>query len=174
MKNAALLAMITLSACGSSNKAAPPPQSNATVATQTTASTPPQPVSPNVNISGDILTACKIVFQSSPDAPKFDTDKDELLPEDMQVLDQVAVCLTTGPLKGRAVQLVGRADSRGTEQYNLALGGHRAHQVDDYLHKKGVTSSVSETSRGALDATGHDEATMKTDRRVDLVLVAGN
>lgn len=70
-------------------------------------------VSPGLAISGDILAACGIKATAASANPKFDTDKDELAPEDRQVLDKIATCLVSGALKGKAVALIGRADPRG-------------------------------------------------------------
>lgn len=131
------------------------------------------PVSPGVAISGDIAAACGIKASTNT-SPKFDYDKDELTPEDRAVLDQLATCLTTGPLKGKAVSLIGRADPRGTEEYNLGLGSRRSHSVSQYLGRLGVTpQQMAVTTRGSLEATGTDEATWKQDRRVDVQLAAG-
>lgn len=128
------------------------------------------PVSPGLHLSPDIATACGIKAPANPN-PKFDYDKDELTPEDRTVLDQLATCLTTGALKGKPVALIGRADPRGTEEYNLGLGSRRAHSVSQYLGRLGVVEAqMAVTTRGALDATGTDEATWKQDRRVDIQL----
>jgi len=87
------------------------------------------------------------------------------------VLDQLATCLTTGALKGKAVSLIGRADPRGTEEYNLGLGSRRASSVSSYLVHLGVGQpQLAVTTRGALDATGTDEAGWAKDRRVDIQL----
>jgi outer membrane protein OmpA-like peptidoglycan-associated protein len=103
------------------------------------------------------------------DAPKFAFDKSRILPDDRDVLAEVATCVTEGPLKGRAVKLVGRADPRGTEQYNMELGERRSNSVMSYLSGLGVPSpQMSETSRGALDATGSDKSAWQLDRRVDI------
>jgi peptidoglycan-associated lipoprotein len=148
--------------------AAPPP-----VATTKT----PEPVkqtavSPNVTVSDDIAKQCRLTFDSVTAAPKFDFDTSELEAQDRDVLDRVATCLTTGPLKGKAVKLVGRADPRGTDEYNLGLGTRRAHAVGMYLERLGVASrQVAETTRGALDAHGTDDGSYRSDRRVDLTLV---
>jgi peptidoglycan-associated lipoprotein len=134
-----------------------------------------QPVvaSPNLTVAGDLLRQCELRFNSTPQAPKFDLDRFGLLSEDRDVLDQVANCLTTGPLRGRTVQLVGRADPRGTEEYNLGLGIRRADSVVQYLQRRGVSAGqLSQTTRGALDATGTDEASWCDDRRVDLKLAS--
>jgi peptidoglycan-associated lipoprotein len=105
------------------------------------------------------------------DAPRFDFDSSDLTEEEKIVLKQVAECLTTGPLRGRNVALVGRADPRGEPEYNMALGAYRAATVRSYLGSLGVEASrMKETSRGAMDATGTDEAGWRDDRRVDITL----
>jgi len=43
-----------------------------------------------VSVSGDIVGACKIVFNQADRAPKFDFDKSTLVDQDRDVLDQVA------------------------------------------------------------------------------------
>jgi peptidoglycan-associated lipoprotein len=127
-------------------------------------------VSPGLAIGSDILAACGI--KAAPSAnPKFDYDKDELAPEDRKVLDQIATCLTTGALKGKAIALIGRADPRGTEEYNLGLGSRRSESVSQYLGRLGVQKpQLGVTTRGALDATGTDESGWQQDRRVDIQL----
>lgn len=131
-----------------------------------------QQVSPTLAISGDILAACGIKAVASAN-PKFDYDKDELTSEDRAVLDQVATCLMTGALKGKAVSLIGRADPRGTEEYNLGLGSRRSESVSAYLTRLGVQKTqLGVTTRGALDASGSDEASWAQDRRVDIQLAS--
>jgi peptidoglycan-associated lipoprotein len=69
---------------------------------------------------------------------------------------------------GRNVDLVGRADPRGTTEYNMALSDRRAQAVKDYLQRMGIDASkLSKVPRGALDASGSDEAGWAKDRRVD-------
>src|SRR6185436_8097299 len=102
---------------------------------------------------------CHVTFGNADRAPKFDFDEAALLPEDRDVLEQVAKCVTTGPLRGRHLSLVGRADPRGEIEYNMALGDHRADAVRTYLTHLGVEETgISQTSRGELDAEGRDEA----------------
>jgi peptidoglycan-associated lipoprotein len=132
---------------------------------------PPKYTGSAVSVSGEIMDACNITFENVDRAPKFDFDKSALLPQDRNVLDQVAKCVTTGPLKGRTLKLIGRADPRGEVEYNFVLGEHRAGSVESYLAQLGVgQSKMAETSRGKLDANGTDEAGWQRDRRVDLVL----
>jgi peptidoglycan-associated lipoprotein len=124
-----------------------------------------------VSVSGDIMRECNIVFDDVARAPKFEFDESTVSSEDRGVLDQIAVCMTTGPLAGRALKVVGRADPRGEIEYNFALGGQRAGSVTSYLAQAGMSrAKILETSRGKLDATGTDEAGWARDRRVDIVL----
>jgi len=152
----------------------PPPVTTGQVPQKPTPNvTQDQQVSPTLAVSGDIISACGIKVAASAGSPKFDYDKDELTPEDRVVLDQIATCLISGALKGRAVDLIGRADPRGTEEYNLGLGSRRAGTVSSYLVRLGVGQpQLMVTTRGALDATGTDDASYATDRRVDIQLQA--
>jgi peptidoglycan-associated lipoprotein len=128
-------------------------------------------VSSSLSVSGDIAAACGLKITASAANPKFDTDQDELTADDRAVLDQIATCLTTGALKGKTISLIGRADPRGTEEYNLGLGSRRAGSVSKYLGRLGVGEpQMAVTTRGALEASGTDEASWKQDRRVDIQL----
>lgn len=133
-----------------------------------------QAVTRMLGLDSEIVRLCNLHFEVAPSeegAPRFETDESALTTEDTTVLAQVAQCLTSGPLAGRHLKLIGRADSRGTTEYNFALGEHRASSVSDYLEQKGLSkSSMTETSRGELDATGTDDISMRDDRRVDIVL----
>lgn len=179
MKLTMTLAMtLALAACSKSKPAATPKAAETTkpapAATKEEAKAPAvqddQKVSQGLALSADLAATCGIKAAASTD-PKFDYDKDELSPEDRKVLDQLAVCLTTGPLKGKAVALIGRADPRGTEEYNLGLGSRRSATVSAYLARLGVDKpQLVVTTRGALDAVGTDEASWAKDRRVDIQL----
>ena len=135
-----------------------------------------QQVSSGLAVSGDIVAACGLkVVTPSGAAPTFDYDKDEITADDRAVLDQIAKCLTEGALKGKAVALIGRADPRGTEEYNLGLGSRRAASVGKYLGALGVGQpQLAVTTRGAIEATGTDEGGWKKDRRVDIQLAQPN
>lgn len=128
-----------------------------------------------LSVGSDVKQACGIQeVKAAPvlgQQPKFDFDSYDLTLDEKQVLDQVAECLTRGPLKGKNVTLVGHTDPRGENEYNMALGAYRASAVKNYLGDKGVEKvRMQETSRGALDATGNDEGGWHEDRRVDITL----
>jgi peptidoglycan-associated lipoprotein len=173
----AVVSIAALSGCSKDKKVAKPtPEAKSTVtakpADEKLMQQVPadQQVSQSLALSGDIVQMCGIKVQATAN-PTFDYDKAELSPEDRAVLDQLATCLMTGALKGKTVALVGRADPRGTEEYNLGLGSQRAGSVNTYLTRLGVDAGqLSVTTRGALDATGTDEAGWQKDRRVDITL----
>lgn len=123
----------------------------------------------NVNVSDELAKACRIRFDDTDRAPKFDFDDDALLPQDRAILTQLARCVTSGPLKGQKLALTGRADPRGELEYNMILGDNRASTVANYLALLGVEGgSMAATSRGELDAEGTDEDGWRRDRRVDI------
>lgn len=162
------LIIASLVACSHDEPPAKTPVAETKVATTTTTTTPKGP-DPAVNVSDDIMKACNITVTQQP--PKFDFDASNLSSAEKDILNQVAKCLTTGPLAGKNVKLTGRADPRGEQEYNMNLGEHRATSVRKYLVSLGVADGrMSETSRGALDATGHDEQGWQNDRRVDVSL----
>jgi peptidoglycan-associated lipoprotein len=169
-----VLASAILAACGGKAAKKPPVPPPTVTPEAVPAAAPAKPIeaSPNVGVSDDLAKRCSLRFASVEDAPKFEYNDDELLAADRDVLQQVAECLVRGPLKGKAVQLVGRADPRGTEEYNLGLGTRRAESVRSYLLRLGVAGDrLSPTTRGELDASGVDESSWQRDRRVDLQLV---
>jgi peptidoglycan-associated lipoprotein len=121
----------------------------------------------NINISDEIKKACGI----SDAEAFFAYDSANIREQDKAVLSKLAVCFTTGKLKGREMRLVGHADNRGEEDYNMMLGQRRADNVKTAIVSAGMTASKAlTTSRGELDATGSDESSWSKDRRVDIVL----
>jgi len=175
MRTLALAALLPcLIACGSE----PPPPAQAPVAsTEPPPAAEPAPAAnpkpddnpnqSNIRVSEDIKKACGL---SDADA-YFAYNSDAVRESDRAVLKKIADCFTTGPLKGRQMKLVGHADPRSEEEYNLLLGGRRADNVKGAIIAAGMDQAkVTSTSRGELDATGTDEASWARDRRVDILL----
>jgi len=167
-----LVLVAFVAACGGEQKPAEPPSAVTTQTQSPSASNERQPVGNNLTVTGEIYRLCQLRAQSAIEAaPKFAFDTSAITKNDAVVLDQVARCLTTGPLAHRRVALTGRADPRGTEEYNMTLGAKRADAVASYLERGSVPSTnLDQTSRGALDATGSSDATWAKDRRVDIAL----
>ncbi len=160
------VAVPALVACGHD---APPPQTPAAPTAQPVLSSAPpaRKSDQDVSLSQNIRDLCKI--DDSDRSPKFDFDSSQLSSSDRDILQQVAQCMTTGALKGKNIELIGRADPRGEQEYNMTLGSSRATAAHKFLDGLGIDDHrMSETSRGALDATGHDEEGYAKDRRVDI------
>jgi peptidoglycan-associated lipoprotein len=95
----------------------------------------------------------------------FDLDKSTLSPAATGTLAENATCLKKAD---SPVNLLGRADARGTPEYNMALSDRRAQAVKDYLQRAGIPANrLITVPRGELDASGTDDASWAKDRRVD-------
>ena len=124
------LAALSIGCAGSKPPVVTPDTQKAANAAPAPSSSLPSPTSSNVSISDEIRTKCGI---SDADA-YFPFDSAHVTSTDHSPLDLVAKCFTSGPLAGRSVKLVGRADPRGPSDYNLTLGQSRADAVSSYLH----------------------------------------
>lgn len=102
----------------------------------------------------------------------FDYDKAALSPEAKTKLKANADWMKKNP-KAK-VQIEGHCDSRGTIEYNLALGERRAKSVRDYMKGLGVSADRLSTisygkERPLFD--GDSEAIMAKNRRANFVPV---
>ena len=79
----------------------------------------------------------------------------------------MAECLKT---QNKLIYLEAHADTRGTEEYNIMLTDRRGNTVKKFLEDLGVTgTNLQVVSKGDLEATGTDEASMQKDRRVEFI-----
>jgi outer membrane protein OmpA-like peptidoglycan-associated protein len=128
----------------------------------------PGPSTAVLLISASVREKCALPEQPSAE-PQFDFDEAALRPRGEDILDRIATCMREGSLKDQAVTVVGHADPRGGEHYNLDLGMDRARAARDYLIKQGVASSaVQLETRGEQDATGTSPEGYQLDRRVEI------
>jgi len=156
-----------VTACGDEKK--PPATANAVDEPPDHRASNPKPsddpAQSNVRVSEDVRTACGL----SDDEAYFAFNSAAVRGKDRATLKKLADCFETGPLKGKTMRLVGHCDPRGTEDYNMALGGRRADNVERVIVAQGLSNNkVTTTSRGALDATGTDETSWAKDRNVDV------
>jgi len=96
----------------------------------------------------------------------FDFDRSTIKPEFQSVLDKHAAFLVKNP--GQNVVIEGHTDSRGTPEYNIALGERRANSVRTYLTNAGVSGSqISVVSYGEekLAVMGTSDYAMAQNRR---------
>jgi peptidoglycan-associated lipoprotein len=101
----------------------------------------------------------------------FDFDRSALKPDERAKLQAAKDYLDKNPQY--RLLLEGHCDWRGSAEYNLGLGDHRANAAKKYLVSIGVSPDKLETlSKGAEEAKKNaDDATMSKDRRDDLVVL---
>jgi peptidoglycan-associated lipoprotein len=100
----------------------------------------------------------------------FDFDRASISSEFYSVLDQHAAFLVKNA--GQSIVVEGHCDSRGTPEYNIALGESRAKSVQTYLLNAGVsTSQISVVSYGEEKPVNNysSEAAFAENRRGVLV-----
>jgi peptidoglycan-associated lipoprotein len=87
---------------------------------------------------GDIIGSDRVFFAF---------DQSALSDGARETLDNQAKWLLSNP--GKKIQVVGHCDSRGTSEYNIALGERRANAAKEYLVQLGVPSArITVTSVG--------------------------
>lgn len=107
--------------------------------------------------------------QCTFEPPLFEFDDVTLSDASRQRLQRSAECIQRE--RTTRYVLIGRADSRGTTEYNLALGERRARIVQRYMVSLGVLPDrLAVSSEGSEFASGTDEAGWRNDRRVDFRL----
>jgi peptidoglycan-associated lipoprotein len=100
----------------------------------------------------------------------FAYDSDEIQPQFIEILRAHASYLS-GNQSARVI-LEGHTDERGTREYNLALGDHRADTVRRFLLAEGVPEGRIQTMSYGEERpadTGHSEPAWALNRRVQLV-----
>jgi len=97
----------------------------------------------------------------------FDFNESQLSQEANQAIERNVDGLKKAGLQ--PVNLVGHTDTRGTEEYNLALSDQRAQSVKVHLTRLGIDPvRLRPVPKGEMDATGTDDGGYVKDRRVDM------
>ena len=154
--------------------ATPPPPANSRGTGEPKAArrdlTKNEKMSHSLALSSDIVQLCGLKATGSAAAPTFDYDKDQLTDDYDNVLQQLATCILRDRCRARTSSHR-TANPRGTEEHNMRLRLSPREQRDQYLEALGIRkTSLSRTTRRALDATGTDAAGWAKDRRVDIML----
>lgn len=141
--------------------------------------TPGKPIEPGTPISISINNPdVKVTPEKDgitlrlPNKLLFDYNSDTLRPEAEKLLAQIA-----GELKkiGKAnVEIHGHTDSKGSEQYNLALSEKRAKAVEHYLATltglEGITLSTKGFGKTKPTAPNDTEEHREQNRRVEIII----
>ena len=163
---------------------APPPAQPQTPTTQPPPPPPPPrptptppPVAPNrVPTEEEIFARMSLgeLNEKSPLADVFfEYDLSDLSEATRSTLQKTADWLRR--FTSARVMVEGHADSRGTNEYNLALGERRANAVRDYLVSLGIPASrLTIVTKGEEDPVCHEEsdACWPKNRRAHFVFTA--
>ena len=158
----------TLSLAGCAGKETPPPVAPAGNTEAPEAKPTRHSMQPtSIHVSDDIRQACNLADTEA----YFDFDSARIRTTEDVALKKIVDCFVSGPLAGREMVLVGHADPRGDDEYNLALGGRRSDAVaKEFVARNLKRRQISTSSRGEMEATGTNEAGWSKDRRVDVQL----
>jgi peptidoglycan-associated lipoprotein len=179
-----LVAVLCVSACGKKKPAAAPPPPPPAAAAPTTTPTPPPPPPPAPRETPqprvpteDEAFASKTIEQLNAEKPLadayFDLDEQTIRDDAKPVLQKDADWLKRWA--STKVMIEGHGDSRGSAEYNLALGERRAAAVRDYLVNLGVaTARIQLVSKGkeAPVCTEENESCWQQNRRGHFVITA--
>ncbi|MDR3038157.1 MAG: OmpA family protein [Candidatus Adiutrix sp.] len=105
----------------------------------------------------------------------FDTDKYNLKPDAIRVLDYKVAYLKHFP--GKHIFVVGHTDKRASDKYNLDLGRHRAEEIQRYLVNNGINPKrielMTEGERHPV-APGNTKDDYAQNRRAEFFIVGVN
>ena len=160
--------------------APPPPEPPAAPAPPPPPPPPPPPApapAPERPLTEEEIFARKTVEQLNAERPLaevfFDFDMSVVRPDAQPILQKNADYLRRWP--SVRVSVEGHADSRGTNEYNLALGERRAAAVRDYMVSLGIAGDrILAVTRGEESpvCTEENEACWQRNRRGAFVITA--
>ncbi|HVT37756.1 MAG TPA: peptidoglycan-associated lipoprotein Pal [Gemmatimonadaceae bacterium] len=104
----------------------------------------------------------------------FDYDKDEIRDDQRVALDAKVPILTANP--NVRIRIAGHTDSRGSDEYNLALGQRRSASAKRYLVSRGIADGridVVSFGKERPLAPGENEEAWAKNRRDEFEIVAG-
>ena len=138
---------------------------------------PPAPAPPPAPLTEDEIFSQKSLAELNAEMPLgdafFDYDESAIRDDARPILQGNADYLRRWT--STRVTIEGHADSRGTNEYNLALGDRRAAAVRDYLASLGITAArMLPVTRGeeSPQCTEENEACWQQNRRGRFVFTA--
>lgn len=188
MKALNIILGLAVAACGASSSAVPttsvqlpPPNANGEYHIDWPSEGSGVPRTITLQLGPDLHQMCRDV------SPKFAFDQSWTYVQYKDELVALASCLNKAGLESRHVLLVGRADPRGSDAYNLALGERRAQAVKDFLVSAGLSPyRISIATEGEREAKGERPVIVEGqadpnmprfdygyDRRVDVIVTGG-
>ncbi|MBI3029928.1 MAG: peptidoglycan-associated lipoprotein Pal [Candidatus Rokubacteria bacterium] len=101
----------------------------------------------------------------------FEFDRYDIHPDDAKILDENAKWMRANP--NSLILIEGRADERGTNEYNLALGERRAKATFNYLAGQGIQANritLISYSEERPQCTEKNEACWSRNRRAHFLV----
>ena len=127
---------------------------------------------PSTPIEDQDTALAKLNAQKVLKSIHFDFDKSDLRADALDQLKKNAEWLKANAMY--RVRIEGNCDERGTVEYNLALGDHRAAAAKTYLVRAGIDASRIETisygEEHPVDS-GHNESAWAKNRRDDFIII---
>lgn len=123
------------------------------------------------NSGVDVIREGDNIILDVPGDITFAYDQADIRPEMRPILDQIAATLRDYPQT--TVDVIGHADSRGSDEYNQALSERRAAAVATYLMDRGVMRErmfVAGRGESQPKASNETDAGRAENRRVEIVL----
>jgi peptidoglycan-associated lipoprotein len=178
----ALTAAVAVFAAGCHKKVpapapAPPPPPAAPVTPPPPAPPPPPPAPPPAPLTEEQIFAQKSLDQLNAEKPLddvyFELDKSTIRDESRASLQKDADWMKKWT--STKVTVEGHCDSRGSSEYNLALGSRRAEAVKDYMVSLGIAGDRLEVISKGKEApfcTDENEACWQQNRRGHFIITA--
>lgn len=120
----------------------------------------------------DVVRDGDTIRLNAPDSITFDTDRADVKPQFVPVLERIASSIGNYP--NTVVRVEGHTDSTGAAAYNQRLSENRAQSVASHLIQRGISPSrISQAGYGfnrpvADNATPHGRA---LNRRVEVLII---
>jgi len=95
----------------------------------------------------------------------FDFDSDEVLPNRMTTLNEVAKALKSNDLRGKSFVIAGHTDQKGAADYNIGLSLRRAEAVKRILAARGINASTLTTIGFGFEKLANKDAPYAAENR---------
>lgn len=155
---------------GHAAKPEPAPGPMATATPAPAAPTPSTPLAPPIPANTVPAEPMRNVSTTEPlETIYFDYDRSAIRPDQVANMEKNLKYLQDNA--DANAQIIGHTDDRGTNEYNMVLGMHRAEAVRDWLVAKGIASSrLDIQSRGEEEpaAQGQNEEAWAKNRRAEV------
>jgi len=179
----ALAATVAASGCGKKKPVPPPPAAPPAAAPTATPPPPPPPPppapreAPARTPTEDEVFAGKSLEQLNSEHPLgdayFDLDSSQIRADSQPILQKDADWMKRWP--STKITIEGHCDSRGSAEYNLALGAKRADSVKQYLVSLGIPENrIATVSKGKEQPICNEEteACWQQNRRGHFMITA--